>query len=46
LTREFGIYLVFALPHYVDLLWAGFGPLHQTLHDKSAATIVVRRRSL
>jgi uncharacterized RDD family membrane protein YckC len=46
LTREYGFYLLFAVPHYVDLLWAGFAPLHQTLHDKSAGTIVVRRRTL
>ncbi len=41
-AREFGIYLLVALPHFIDLLWAAWDKQRQTLHDKAAGTIVVR----
>ncbi len=41
--REFGVYFLLALPHLVELLWAAWDPRHQTLHDKAAHTLVVRR---
>jgi uncharacterized RDD family membrane protein YckC len=31
------------VPHFLDLLWAAWDPKRQTLHDKAAGTIVVRR---
>jgi uncharacterized RDD family membrane protein YckC len=40
--RSFGIYLLFSVPHYLDLLWAGWDRQRQTLHDKAAGTVVVR----
>jgi uncharacterized RDD family membrane protein YckC len=40
--RSFGIYLLFSVPHYLDLLWAAWDKQRQTLHDKSAGTVVVR----
>lgn len=43
LARELGIYLLLAVPHFLDLLWAAWDPKRQTLHDKAAGTIVVRR---
>jgi uncharacterized RDD family membrane protein YckC len=42
LDRAFGIYLLFSVPHYLDLLWAAWDTQRQTLHDKAAGTIVVR----
>jgi uncharacterized RDD family membrane protein YckC len=45
-ARQFSIYLLLALPHYVDLLWAAWDPRRQTLHDKAAGTIVVRLTGL
>jgi uncharacterized RDD family membrane protein YckC len=42
LARQLSIYLLLALPHYVELLWAAWDPRRQTLHDKAAGTIVVR----
>ena len=43
LARQFGIYLLLVVPHYLDLLWAAWDPKRQTLHDKAAGTIVVRK---
>jgi uncharacterized RDD family membrane protein YckC len=43
LARQFGIYLLLVAPHYLDLLWAAWDSKHQTLHDKAAGTIVVRK---
>jgi uncharacterized RDD family membrane protein YckC len=42
LARQVSIYLLLAVPHYLDLLWAAWDPRRQTLHDKAAGTIVVR----
>jgi uncharacterized RDD family membrane protein YckC len=42
LARQFSIYLLLAVPHYLDLLWAAWDGKRQTLHDKAAGTIVVR----
>jgi uncharacterized RDD family membrane protein YckC len=44
LARQFGIYLLLVAPHYLDLLWAAWDSKHQTLHDKAAGTIVVRKK--
>jgi uncharacterized RDD family membrane protein YckC len=41
-ARSFLIYLVFTIPHYLDLLWAAWDKQRQTLHDKAPGTIVVR----
>jgi uncharacterized RDD family membrane protein YckC len=41
-ARQLGIYLLLAVPHYLDLLWAAWDGKRQTLHDKAAGTIVVR----
>jgi len=41
-ARQLSIYLLFAVPHYLDLLWAAWDAKRQTLHDKAAGTIVVR----
>jgi uncharacterized RDD family membrane protein YckC len=43
LARDFSIYLLLSLPHILDLLWAAWDPKRQTLHDKAAGTIVVRK---
>jgi uncharacterized RDD family membrane protein YckC len=43
LARQFGIYLLLVAPHYLDLLWAAWDSKRQTLHDKAAGTIVVRK---
>jgi uncharacterized RDD family membrane protein YckC len=40
--RSFGIYLLFSVPHYLDLLWAAWDKQRQTLHDKAAGTVVLR----
>jgi uncharacterized RDD family membrane protein YckC len=40
--HSFGIYLLFSVPHYLDLLWAAWDKQRQTLHDKAAGTVVVR----
>jgi uncharacterized RDD family membrane protein YckC len=45
LARQLSIYLLLAVPHYLDLLWAAWDGQRQTLHDKAAGTIVVRRTS-
>jgi uncharacterized RDD family membrane protein YckC len=42
LARQLSIYLLLAIPHYLDLLWAAWDTKRQTLHDKAAGTIVVR----
>lgn len=42
LARQLSIYLLLAVPHYLDLLWAAWDGKRQTLHDKAAGTIVVR----
>jgi uncharacterized RDD family membrane protein YckC len=42
LARQLSIYLLLAVPHYLDLLWAAWDAQRQTLHDKVAGTIVVR----
>jgi uncharacterized RDD family membrane protein YckC len=41
-ARQLSIYLLIAVPHYLDLLWAAWDGKRQTLHDKAAGTIVVR----
>jgi uncharacterized RDD family membrane protein YckC len=41
-ARQLSIYLLLAVPHYLDLLWAAWDPKRQTLHDKAAGTIVLR----
>jgi uncharacterized RDD family membrane protein YckC len=46
LARQFSIYLLLAVPHYLDLLWAAWDGKRQTLHDKAAGTIVVRVTTL
>jgi uncharacterized RDD family membrane protein YckC len=40
--RQLSIYLLLAIPHYLDLLWAAWDGKRQTLHDKAAGTIVLR----
>jgi uncharacterized RDD family membrane protein YckC len=45
LARQLSIYLLLAVPHYLDLLWAAWDGQRQTLHDKAAGTIVVRLMS-
>jgi uncharacterized RDD family membrane protein YckC len=42
-ARQFGIYLLLVAPHYLDLLWAAWDSKRQTIHDKAAGTIVVRK---
>jgi uncharacterized RDD family membrane protein YckC len=46
-TKEFAkqvfIYYCFLAPHFLDLLWAAWDKRNQTLHDKFAKTVVVRR---
>ncbi len=44
LARQFAVYLLLVAPHYLDLLWAAWDSKRQTLHDKAAGTIVVRKR--
>jgi uncharacterized RDD family membrane protein YckC len=46
LARQLSIYLLLAVPHYLDLLWAAWDGKRQTLHDKAAGTIVVRLTGL
>ena len=41
-AREAGIYLLLALPHIIDLLWAAWDKQRQTLHDKAGGTVVIR----
>jgi uncharacterized RDD family membrane protein YckC len=41
--HEIGIYFLLALPHLIEMLWAAWDPRHQTLHDKAARSLVVRR---
>jgi len=38
------IFLVFLLPHLIDLLWVAWDKRNQTLHDKFAQTVVVKTR--
>ena len=38
------VFLVFILPHLVDLLWVAWDKRNQTLHDKFAHTVVVKTR--
>lgn len=45
LARQLSIYLLLAIPHYLDLLWAAWDGKRQTLHDKAAGTIVIRMPS-
>ena len=46
-TKEYAkqvfIYYCFLAPHFLDLLWAAWDKKNQTLHDKFAKTVVVRR---
>jgi len=38
------IFVVFLLPHLIDLLWVAWDKRNQTLHDKFALTVVVKTR--
>ena len=38
------IFLVFLLPHLIDLLWVAWDKRNQALHDKFAQTVVIKTR--